>query len=287
MAMPVIERYWEGVLRRLQAEVDLLAGVVNHHGERGRENELALMRVLENLVPRRYGLGSGILIDSEDGYGSQTDIVIFDQGNEPSVFAQTTQLLFPVENVRACVEVKSMLTKDEIRDVGKKKRALSGLRGTEPGTAPMFVLFAYRASSHPLTVAKNLRELPDEERPDLTCVISPGLVGPVGDCCLALTPLHSLDAHGGRMSGVFRQPKADEADYGWVDGASYPRLDLKSNPFLGEPARALLLFCSRLLSALARRDDQRGSVVPRYLSPEAKQVVCMDCDPGSTCEWLC
>ncbi|MGH3686103.1 MAG: DUF6602 domain-containing protein [Pseudonocardiaceae bacterium] len=143
--MPLVEEYWDGVLRRLQAEVDIFARLVRHQGERGRENELAFVRLLEGLVPKRYGLGSGMLIDSGDRFAKQTDIVVFDQSNGPTILAQTTQLLFPVEQVRVCVEIKTTLTKEEIKDCGKKKAALLSLKPTGGDNYPLFVVLAYHA----------------------------------------------------------------------------------------------------------------------------------------------
>jgi hypothetical protein len=85
----VVRTYWAGALRRLQAEVDGLSRVVGHAGERGRENEVALVRLLSSLIPRRFGTGSGILIDSHDRQSPQVDVVIYESTMEATLFAQT------------------------------------------------------------------------------------------------------------------------------------------------------------------------------------------------------
>jgi hypothetical protein len=59
-------------------------------------NELALARLLESFVPERVGVGTGVLIDSADKQSQQTDVVLFDRGNQPAVIAHTMQVLFPV-----------------------------------------------------------------------------------------------------------------------------------------------------------------------------------------------
>jgi hypothetical protein len=97
--LPVVEDYWSGVLRRLQTEVDVFNQLVNHLPTRGTENELSFIRLLGGLVPRRYGIGTGLLIDAHDKSSNQTDIVIYDQADEPAILAQTSQVLFPIENV--------------------------------------------------------------------------------------------------------------------------------------------------------------------------------------------
>src|SRR5438132_165434 len=115
--MSIIEEYWAGVVARLQAEVDVFARLVNHSGEMGREHEVALQRLLEGFLPTQYGLGTGQLIDAQDGYSQQTDIVIFDQHTHPRVLSQTTPLLFPVETVYACIEVKALMRTQDIDDM--------------------------------------------------------------------------------------------------------------------------------------------------------------------------
>src|SRR5689334_7168010 len=103
--MSALEAYWTGVLQRLRAEVDIFSRLVNHMGERGRMNELALAALLEGFVPDRTGVGTGLLIDSLDYQGPQTDVILFDQANQPAVMAQSTQVLFPVEVVQATIAV--------------------------------------------------------------------------------------------------------------------------------------------------------------------------------------
>lgn len=279
--MPLVEEYWDGVLRRLQAEVDVFARLVRHQGERGRENELAFVRLLQGLVPRRYGLGSGMLIDSADRFAKQTDIVVFDQSNEPTILAQTTQLLFPVEQVRVCVEVKTTLTKEEVKDCGKKKAALLDLKPTGGGDHPLFVVLAYHADASPVTFAMNFRELPEEHRPDLLCVLDPGVIGGPAErfgltgCGfhVGLALLHERDDNKQRISRQYRRPQPDQHDDALVGDAVYPvTTDANRRPVIGEPARALLLFCESLLVSLAERDGQPVPSLTHYLTPLAREL---------------
>src|SRR5690349_3042037 len=107
--MTILEDYWSAVLRRLQAEVDGFNSLIEHAGERGRENELALARILQVLMPSAYTVGTGLLIDSQDAASKQCDLVLTDQTEQPRLLAQTNELLHPIETVRAVIEVKSTL----------------------------------------------------------------------------------------------------------------------------------------------------------------------------------
>ena len=81
--MSIVEEYSAGVLQRLNAEVYVFAQLVTHEGERGRENEAVIARILQALVPQRYGIGSGLLIDTVDQYSRQTDIIVYEQSDDP------------------------------------------------------------------------------------------------------------------------------------------------------------------------------------------------------------
>jgi hypothetical protein len=278
--VPVVEEYWEGVLKRLQAEVDVFSRLVAHQGERGRENELAFARLLEALVPQRYGVGSGLLIDSQDQYSKQMDIVVYDAADEPTVLAQATQLLFPVEQVRACLEVKTTLTSREIRDCGAKRKSISALTSTGR-VPPVFVVLAYAADTSPSAVAKNFSLLPAGERPDLVCVLDPGLLlgtkkllGYKGSTFAAgLTLLHQRDEVGARVPGVYQRPGSGEHDGATVQGVVYPITeDSKGASSIAEPARALLLFCEALLRLLAERHGSPTPWLSHYLRAQTREL---------------
>ena len=102
--------YWRGVTQRLQAEVEQMNQLIDHQGAKGTENELSLARLVENLIPTRFGVGSGLLVDANGRSSKQMDLVVYERGTQPGIFAQTNEVLFPVENVRLCIEVKTRLT---------------------------------------------------------------------------------------------------------------------------------------------------------------------------------
>ena len=122
-------------------------------GERGRENELALAQVLSSLIPQRFGTGSGPLIDAADKQSGQVDVVIFEHAVEATLFAQTTQLLYPIETVYATIEVKTKLRAEDLFEFQDKTMKLRSLTAGRPhldgSTAPLNCLFAYTAWAMP------------------------------------------------------------------------------------------------------------------------------------------
>lgn len=271
--MRVVQEYWQGALQRLEAEVDVISRLVKHHGERGRENENALIRLLEALVPQRLGTGTGMVIDNGDRYSAQTDIVLYDQALEPAVFAQTTQLLFPVENVHACVEVKTSLTADEMKDsAGKKEKllALQPARAYPDGSRyPLFIVFAYNSAVSPNALTRQLQALPAAHRPDLLCSLRVGfLFGKSGVFAdgegSGVTVLLGED-------GLPREAdsSAKEASIG---GRAYPIAEIGGRTVAIHPARALLLFLDRMLSLLASQQNLPPPSLSLYLDEQARRL---------------
>jgi hypothetical protein len=282
----VVEEYWSGVLQRLQAEVDLFNSLIKHSGEKGRENELSLARILEKLVPRKYGIGSGMLIDSQDSYSSQTDIVVFNQADDPGVLAQTNQVLFPVENVKVCIEVKTTVGKDEIIDCAKKVRSVKALVSTSERSRPIYALVGYKASTYVDTLVSNLADLPLVDRPDIVCILNVGLVGGLGrifsrqspageqDYYLGHAALHDVDENGSRRPGVFVDPPEDFDEPILSSGpVQYPITKVGKGFTVVEPSRALLLYCEALLRELAWREGDEIPTLSHYLSATAHELI--------------
>lgn len=278
--MALVEEYWSGAVKRLQAEVDVFNRLIGHAGEQGRENELSLARVLQNLIPRRLGVGSGVIIDAHDQRSRQTDIILFDLADQPTLLAQSTQVLFPVEVTHASIEVKTTLVAKDVVECGVKREALEALSPAEPHISPPFIVLAYSAWAKPDTIAKHFRDLPVPQRPDLVCILDPGVVGghlfrgTPEKFTAALIPLHERTVSGERMSQ--RWWPLDGTPSGAVvaaEGTIYPVTRIASQPVVGEPGRALLLFCNSLLQALASRGAIPPPAISHYLTGVAVEAL--------------
>ncbi len=55
--------YYNGIAQRLQLEIDHLNKLITHKGERGLANEKSLSNLLVKFLPKRYSIGTGIIID--------------------------------------------------------------------------------------------------------------------------------------------------------------------------------------------------------------------------------
>lgn len=85
-----------------------------HKGDRGEFRERIIEDFLRPFLPRCYGLGSGEIF-SEFGQGSnQIDVVIFDDIFSNVLFRDKNNSLFPCESVFGTIEIKSILSTEEL-----------------------------------------------------------------------------------------------------------------------------------------------------------------------------
>jgi hypothetical protein len=274
-AIGVIEQYWTGVASQLQVEAEVFSRLVGHNGETGRANEIALAQLLERLIPAQYGVGTGILIDRAGRRSRQCDLIIFDKSAQPQILAQSTQLLFPVESVRLVIEVKTTLSSADIEDAAVKVRSVRALECVDGFQVPSFALFAYRAQGAPYSKAREINALSDEDRPEATCILQPGLVSaPNQRGRVGMVPMHETDAGGQRISGSWVIPQQKGA---WINVSSirYPvsRFKGSGSRYVFEPGRALLNFAECILNELDRSGEGGKSWFGHYLPDLAREVV--------------
>ncbi|WP_327370367.1 DUF6602 domain-containing protein [Streptomyces sp. NBC_01217] len=282
----VVEEYWSGVARRLQEEVDTFNKLIGHAGEQGRENELSLVRLIENLLPSTVGVGSGMVIDSHGNYSKQMDILIYDVSSQPSIMAQTNQVIFPVECVLLAIEVKTTLTEEELRDCVAKRKSLRNLSPGNDGEAPCLAVMAYHADGMAPTVTKNILSHDVTDRPELICVVEPGIIAgskrlvyrdDCDDFIVGVAGLHEMDRTGTRTSGNFQRPTEVETQAHILRaGSSYPvaRLGLsRKDRVIGEPGRALLIFCAAIMDMLTSVSNLPQSVINYYLQDPARELL--------------
>lgn len=117
----IIAQYYQGITQQLRSEVDSINTLFHHQGMKGEGNETALRDLITQFIPKRYGIGTGIVIDRFGNQSRQCDIVIYDTFQYPSLLSFTSVHLFPVDIVYATIEVKTTL------DSGSAQEALNNI----------------------------------------------------------------------------------------------------------------------------------------------------------------
>jgi hypothetical protein len=105
------------------------AGCFQHRGIRGDERADALAQLLRQHLPKDFSIGKGEAIDYLDSRTGQLDLVIYDSATAAPLLTAGENLLLPAEALYAVIEVKSVLTQDELDACAL---AASKVRGLKP-----------------------------------------------------------------------------------------------------------------------------------------------------------
>jgi len=102
---------------------------IPHPGVKGQVREILIRELFRPLLPADLGVGHGHVVSSVEGKVSrERDVVIYDRRLMPPVLYERSLGLFPVECTLAAIEVKSRLTRDELRDADAKAAELFDFR---------------------------------------------------------------------------------------------------------------------------------------------------------------
>lgn len=188
------------IAKNLEQDFNSLSGNIEHPVVKGSLREEILKEALEKIIPERYKIGSGLIVDALDNVSRQQDLFIYDALNSP-VFHQTASIqILPVESVYACIEVKSTLSKKTLEDglknilsVKKLKKHLEQLNfhiPNEKGEPQQLVLnntnyilgciFAYSTDQSLDSLLKLLVEFNSDKKPEemisTICVLNKGAI---------------------------------------------------------------------------------------------------------------
>jgi hypothetical protein len=114
----LLQKYYRGITEQLRSEVDFINSLFQHRGLQGEGNEVVLRDLITRFVPRRYGVGTGVVVDRHGTPSNQCDIVVYDTFLYPSLFSLTSVHLFPVDIVYATIEIKTTLDSTKVRGKG-------------------------------------------------------------------------------------------------------------------------------------------------------------------------
>ena len=180
--------------KQLLAEFQEIRECNPHAGDSGTEAEEILKAFLADRLPKRFGIGSGIVIGPEGAISRQTDLIIYDALNSPIYRAGKKTQIIPRDNVAVVVEVKSKLSKDQLKDAAEKiasvkcmpARPLTELdqpvtQSALVNSSTLGVVFAYDAYTSLETLAENLKEINEHKHSrewiDFVVVLNKGTIG--------------------------------------------------------------------------------------------------------------
>lgn len=282
----MLEQFFSGILHQLQTEVDLINSLVPHNATKGTLNEQSLRRILSSFLPNRYSIGSGLVIDSFGARSRQVDLVIFDELHLSKLFRTTSQVLFPVETVFACIEVKTSINRAGLNEIAQENQFINQLKHSVPfirrvspsksltntfdfsefaTRPPMTYLVAYHCDTdHPLTVRKWFEKSAEKDfLPDLALFLDLGMIvyrpNPIEKSVFdfLIMPARNTDI-GGSLPGIAYL--SDPCTRMMLNGREFQSSRWKGNggyPII-MPEKALLSFLvqlSRAIDAFPKNDS--------------------------------
>jgi hypothetical protein len=104
----------------LYAELRTTVGMNVHAGTAGDHAELQWRKLLSGLLPARYRVGNGFVVDSEGTRSDQIDCIVFDRHYSPLIWRLDDALHVPAESVYAVFEIRPDISKENIEYASAK-----------------------------------------------------------------------------------------------------------------------------------------------------------------------
>jgi hypothetical protein len=101
---------------------------IEHNVTKGRAREYSVFeQFLRPYLPTRYSVGSGIVIDASSRQSRQQDLVVYDELYSPKLLDIESDKVLFIESVFAVLEVKSVINRDELKDIIQKSASIWSL----------------------------------------------------------------------------------------------------------------------------------------------------------------
>lgn len=179
----MLKEAFESISKKMTLDFSEVTSRINHNGEKGTARENVLQNYLRNYIPDKYNFSKGTIIDCNDNQSRQVDIIIHDKYTTPCLIDMDSTKVIPVESVYAVIEVKSTLTKEELRKSIENINSVKQLKkntivGVSYPTAGL--VFAYDSDASLDSIYKNVVELSagiePENRVSCVCVLNKGII---------------------------------------------------------------------------------------------------------------
>ncbi|SFB77089.1 hypothetical protein SAMN04487891_102244 [Flagellimonas taeanensis] len=163
------------------------ADLMNHLGLRGEMRESGLGKLIEDLLPIDWGVGSGKIIDSNNCQSSETDLLIYYKKVLPPIFFRRDKGIFPIESCGFAFEVKTKSSAREVKSTISKFDKLKRMEIIKPWSEdtpeykikPIRVYFAIDSDLKKGDELNRYLELDSNHRDEPTiqiiCVVGRGL----------------------------------------------------------------------------------------------------------------
>lgn len=130
MDKPTLKTIFLGLQEQMRVKLASGREILFHPTTKGDASELNWKEWLETYLPKRYQVDKAFVIDSNNRFSQQLDLVIYDRQYSPFVFNQDGSIYIPAESVYAVFEVKQEINKEYLEYAGEKIKSVRTLNRT-------------------------------------------------------------------------------------------------------------------------------------------------------------
>lgn len=187
-----LRRLLESVASEVERSLADARSLIAHEGEKGGASEDVWRGLLRRHLPLRYQVDTGFVVDSNDQFSEQIDIIIFDRQYSPLVFELGARRIFPAESIYAVFEAKQTANSRTVAAARQKAASVRRLHRTslpildlkggfvakpvQPILAGLLTLQSEWKPPLGTSLINALEPKDDAERIDLGCVASHGVI---------------------------------------------------------------------------------------------------------------
>lgn len=180
-----LQKYCENALAVLNSQF-AATKVLRHNATAGAAREQLIKDFLSNHLPRLITVVSGQIVDAEDNYSKQQDVVLVLNSMPRLPFASSNDLIFQ-EGVVATIEIKTSLDTATLNAIGENIASVRSLLSRNVASAAMGIthnwplsqiltaIITYGGASLE-SLSKPLLSLDEKLKPDLLLDLSKGLL---------------------------------------------------------------------------------------------------------------
>jgi hypothetical protein len=125
-----LPRLLEGLHNEMQQKLETTRSVFGHPVTKGNASEAVWLKLLQTYLPQRYQAETAHVVDSNDKFSDQIDIVIFDRHYSPFIFKFEGQIIVPAESVYGVFEAKQAINAEQVDYAQKKVESVRKLYRT-------------------------------------------------------------------------------------------------------------------------------------------------------------
>lgn len=129
MKKKILKDIFDNVEKSLYSDMSIR---IEHNLEDGKYREYLVKKVLDKIVPSKYSITNGFIIDSDNNISQEMDVIIYDKNYVPPFFDETYTVV-PIEAVIAVIQVKTTLNKKTLSDSITNLNSINRLKSKTGG----------------------------------------------------------------------------------------------------------------------------------------------------------